>query len=155
MARVSPEVCDIIRAKMHRYCRSVDSKQWDLFNTVAFPDATFAYRNPDGSFVTAALEGQDKSVPYDFKSREELLNFFKKTFSVLNTMHMVDSGDFEQVSEDEVKAVFVIMYMAGPNGVMPGLSHGSGGGHYYETWKRVGDDWMMSKLEFVVLYQKL
>ncbi|CAJ2506321.1 Uu.00g004510.m01.CDS01 [Anthostomella pinea] len=150
MARVSPEVTDIIRAKMNRYCRSVDSKQWDLFNTVSFPDASFAYRNPDGSFVRAALAGQDSSVDYNFKSREEFLNFFKSTFDSLNTIHMVDGGDFEQVGPDEVKVVFVIMYMAGPNGKIPGISDGSGGGHYHQTWKRDGDDWFISTLDFVI-----
>ncbi|KAK7752398.1 hypothetical protein SLS62_005551 [Diatrype stigma] len=156
MAPVSPEVTNIIRAKQNRYCRAVDGKIWEpLFDTVALPDATFLYTHADGRVVTAALEGQDTSFEYDFKSRAAFVAFFKAAFEPLQTIHTIDGGDFEQVSDTEVKAVFIIMYFAGPQDPKAAIGHGCGGGHYHTTYKKVGDDWFLSDLKFVALYHRL
>lgn len=67
-------------------------------------------------------------------------------------IHSVGPGEIEQVGPDEVKAIFTVIYHAGPKGSTDPKGHGTGGGHYHETWKRQGDDWFLADLWFRRLY---
>ncbi|TLS23672.1 uncharacterized protein PpBr36_06410 [Pyricularia pennisetigena] len=148
------EVMEAIRGKKQLYCRAADAKTWADFERVALPEATMVYKLADGTIMTNALEHQDKSKPYKFDNRDEMVTFMKSTFESLQTIHMVDSGSFERISDDEVKAVFVIMTHAGLI-TEPKNGHATAGGHYHEVYKRVDGEWFLKSLEFVALYHRL
>ncbi|KAK1534284.1 uncharacterized protein CCOS01_03036 [Colletotrichum costaricense] len=145
---ISPEVAEIIRRKKAQYCRFADTCDWDRFDTIMLPTLTFEAFDLDGSILI--LNG----VPYRWTSREAWVAHFSEAFKVMQTMHLTDAGDLEQVSEDEVKAVFGVIYHAGTRGSESGL-HSTGAGHYHETWRRVEGDWFMERCCMRRLYSKV
>ena len=142
---VSPEAAEIIRRKKTQYCRFADSNQWHLFDKIALSDATFTFVGPDGALIN---EG---GVNYSFSNREDFVTFFQKAFETIQSIHNFGPGELEQTGPDEVKAIWTIIYHAGPKGANA-KNHGTGGGHYHEIWKRQGDDWFLADLKFHRLY---
>ncbi|KAL1865494.1 hypothetical protein Daus18300_007139 [Diaporthe australafricana] len=165
---LSPEVAEIIRRKKTQYCRFADTRQFQLFEKIALPSATFKFVGPDGSLV---IEG---GVEYYWDNLAGFSDFFSKAFEniqVVSTfcktvsfhggievslilgkgIHSVGPGELEQTGPDEFKAIFTVIYHAGPKGTDV-KNHGTGGGHYHETWKRQGDDWFLADLYMQRLY---
>ncbi|KAG2413565.1 hypothetical protein HFD88_002754 [Aspergillus terreus] len=124
---ISSDTAEIIRRKKSQYCRFADSNQWERFKDISLPDATFVFVDPTDTVINT------NGVDYQFASRETFLAFFSQAFRNLQTIHMVDPGDLEQTNADEVKAVWSVIYHAGPKGLAQG-AHEVGGGHYYEVW---------------------
>ncbi|TLD32859.1 hypothetical protein PspLS_00937 [Pyricularia sp. CBS 133598] len=147
------EVIEAIRGKKQLYCLAVDNKTWVDLERVALPDATMVYKLGDSSTVTDVTEGQDKSQPYKFDSRDDVVAFLKTLFGPLQTVHLVDSGSFERISDDEVKVVFVTTAHSGPSTELKN-DHSTYGGQYHEVYKRVDGEWFLKSLEYVMLYQR-
>jgi hypothetical protein len=148
MAPVPPEVAQIITNKKLQYCRFADTHQWAKFDQVAFPECT--YRYTDHSELVVA-----NGFRYEWGSTADWVGFFSGAFETLQTMHHVGPGEFTMVAEDEVEAVFPVMYYSAlAKGVdkTHGVT-GTGGGHYYETYKRKGDDWLMWKCRMDRIYE--
>jgi hypothetical protein len=145
---ISSDTAEIIRRKKSQYCRFADSNQWERFKDISLPDATFVFVDPTDTVINT------NGVDYQFASRESFVAFFSQVFRNLQTIHMVDPGDLEQTNADEVKAVWSVIYHAGPKGLAQG-AHEVGGGHYYEVWVRKGDDWFMKSLRMQRLYHKV
>ncbi|KAI1205315.1 uncharacterized protein F4807DRAFT_471165 [Annulohypoxylon truncatum] len=133
---ISPEVRDIITSKKHQYCRFADTNQWQDMFKVALPEATFRFTKADGTFINE--DGQD----YNFSSTAE----FIKCLGGRNMqgVHLIGPGELEQTSPDEVKAIWSLIYHAGMK--ESNLEHNTGGGYYYETWRRKGNDWFIQDL---------
>ncbi len=144
---VSSDIADVLNRKKIRYCRLADTNKWEQFDSIALPDATFAFYQSNGSFMN--LEGID----YSFPTRAEFTKFFSNLFKDLQVIHVVGAGDLEQVGPDEVRGVWTVVYHAGMKDSDTELHH-TGGGHYYDTWKRKGDDWFISDLRFERSYFK-
>ncbi|KAF4443311.1 hypothetical protein F53441_11463 [Fusarium austroafricanum] len=145
---VSPEAAAIIQRKKAQYCRFADSNQWDRFDTIMLPNATYLFHDPDGSVITKG------ETEYSWSSREDWAAFFKNEFKEMQTIHIVGPAEMEQTAPDEIKAIWAVVYHAGTKEHEGGI-HGTGGGHYYETWKKVGDDWYMADLRMERLYWKV
>lgn len=139
---------EIIRRKKLQYCRFADTNQWHEFDKIMLPEATMKFVDSSGSLV---VEG---GVPFNFSSREEWKTFFSKAFETQQTIHVIGEGEMEQVGPDEIKAIWGVMYQAGTKGTTDGI-HGTGGGHYHETWKRKGDDWFMATMWMQRLFWKV
>lgn len=146
--KLSPETAEIIRRKKAQYCRFADTKQWNLCDTIFHPELTSKFIDGEGN----VLEQIGKSLV--FNSRQEWVDHFKESFETFQAIHMVDHGDIEQVNEDEIKAVFGIVYHVGTKGETGGM-YGTGGGHYYETWVKVDGDWFMKEMTMVRVYYKV
>lgn len=121
---------------------------------------------------------------FSFSSREEFVAFFKAAFETQQTMHVLSgSGEMEmemqmqmqvggssgdgdsdkdkhgdkngqQEGKGEVKTVWGVVYQAASKDVSGGWS-GTGGGHYYETWRVVDGEWMIVELRFQRIYWKV
>ncbi|KAH8659889.1 hypothetical protein BX600DRAFT_499190 [Xylariales sp. PMI_506] len=149
MPEVSPEVAQIITRKKLWYCRYSDTNQWELWDQVALPECTYEYHSNGKVFSKAGFT-------YAWGSSSEFTAFFSKAFENLQTIHMVGPGEFEQVSDDEVKAVFTVIYFSSLKKTAT-ESHGvqgTGGGHYFETYKRKGDDWFLATLKMNRVYEQ-
>ncbi|KAI3393814.1 hypothetical protein diail_3590 [Diaporthe ilicicola] len=142
---ISPEVAEIIRTKKSQYCRFADTNQFHLFEKIALPSATFKFVGPDDVVIA---EG---GVEYSWENLAGFCAFFTKAFESIQVIHSVGPGELEQTGPDEVKAIFTVIYHAGPKGTDM-KHHDIGGGHYHETWKRQGDDWFMADLYMKRLY---
>ena len=89
-----------------------------------------------------------------WSSRDDWTAFFSNENKDLQAIHNVGPAEMEQVSENEIKAVFPLIYHVGSKEPDSGF-HGTGGGYYHETWKKVGDDWFMETLKMDRLYWKV
>lgn len=149
MPEVSPEVVNIITKKKQSYCRYADTHQWHLFTKLAVPECTYEFRQ-NGKLIEHA------GASFKWTNTEGFISFFRKSSETLQTIHLAGPGHFEQVSDDEVKAVFPVIFHSAPKpGVSKGISvTGERGGYYHETYRRTGDDWLMSHLVMDKTYGK-
>jgi hypothetical protein len=150
MTAPPPDVAERIRYKKSQYTRFADSKQWHRFDTIFVPDATFCFVDQDGKVVSTP----DGTTSYSWQSLESWAAFFDNAFTNLQVIHHIGPGELEQVGPDEVKAVFTVLYHAGPKGY-GNDPHETGGGHYHETWVRKGDDWFCKDLWMQRLYHRV
>lgn len=152
-----PEVAERIRHKKAQYTRFADSKQWERFDSIFVEDATYEFVDAGGELIRTP----DGAVAYQWRSRESWVAFFRAAFADLQVIHLVGAGELEQgATEDEVRAVFSVLYHAGPKAKGgdaadrgPG-PHETGGGHYYETWVRRDGDWFCKELRMQRLYHR-
>ncbi|KAI2641466.1 hypothetical protein GGS26DRAFT_4906 [Hypomontagnella submonticulosa] len=145
---VSPEVAAIITRKKQHYCRLADTNQWPkLLETVVLPEAKYEFYQSNGELMN------HEGIQYAWSTSADWAKFFSDLFTNLQVIHVAGPGDFEQINPDEVKAIWGVIYHAGKKGSDTEWHH-TGGGHYYETWKRKGDDWFISHLRFERTYFK-
>ncbi|EKJ71994.1 hypothetical protein FPSE_07848 [Fusarium pseudograminearum CS3096] len=145
---VSSEAYAIIQQKKAKYCRLADTQQWDKFDSIMLPNATYSFHEPNGSVIT-----QD-GVTYAWSSRADWTAFFNNANKDLQAIHNIGPAEMEQISPDEIKASWSVIYHVGNKDPNSG-AHGTGGGYYHETWRKVGDDWFMETLRMDRLYWKL
>lgn len=150
---VSAEVAHTIRHKKAQYAHFADNHQWDRLDTVILADAKLNFYDENEEFVVT----QDaEKTPYSFKSLAEFQAFFSKQLAPMQVIHVTGPGEMETTDrEDEVKAVFSVVFHSATKGTQGGV-HGTGGGHYYETWKRVGDDdWRIKDMWFKRIFWRV
>ncbi|KAH8689594.1 hypothetical protein BGW36DRAFT_365363 [Talaromyces proteolyticus] len=145
---VSQEASDIIQRKKLQYCRYIDTNQLQQLDTVIIPDAKLLFLQSDGSVMNAG--GTD----FSFSSRQEFVSYYGSAFEGQQTMHHIGAGDFEQLSLNEIKAIWGVIYYSSTKEAVGGLM-ASGGGYYYETWTRKDGDWFMSKMRFERAFWKI
>ncbi|KAL3477398.1 hypothetical protein BJX99DRAFT_125603 [Aspergillus californicus] len=149
MSPVVPyEIAETLRFKKSQYCRSADTHDWETFASLFLPSLTATFTGPDGEIIT------ENGVTYSFATRAEFVSFFRNALELQQTVHVVGPGELERVSEDEVVAIWGVVYHAASPGVVGGWS-GTGGGQYHEVWKRVEGDWFMASLKLVRGYWKV
>ncbi|EGR49506.1 uncharacterized protein TRIREDRAFT_106270 [Trichoderma reesei QM6a] len=136
----------IVRKKA-KYCRLADSNAWHLADEVFLPD--FEFKAVDDKDAVIHINDTD----YHWTSLADWVAYFSKTFAPIQTMHVVGYPELELVAPDEISAVFGVQYFVGTKEVDKGL-HGTGGGHYFETWKLKDGDWFIQKIKFVRIYWK-
>ncbi|KAL2848781.1 hypothetical protein BJX68DRAFT_276277 [Aspergillus pseudodeflectus] len=134
------DLAESLRLKKSQYCRFADTHDWDGFASLTLPTLAATFTNPDGEVAT------EIGVRYEFSSRDEFVAFFRTAFETQQTIHIVGPGELTRVSEDEIRAVWGVVYHAASPGVT-GWWKGTGGGHYHETWRRVEGEWLMESLK--------
>ncbi|KAI9170598.1 Non-canonical non-ribosomal peptide synthetase FUB8 [Paramyrothecium foliicola] len=135
-------------ARSYEIVLYADTKQWDKFaNDVALQDAVMSYCDTTGQ----PLMFGNRSLVFD--SPVATATFFKSFFASLETMHNISIGDFEQISHDEVKAIFGFedQLLSKYLGTWVEIR---GGGFYYETWKLENGEWYIKELKMQRTYQK-
>lgn len=83
---------------------------------------------------------------------QSLYIFLSLYLEKAETLHMFGPGDLEQISVDEVKAVWSMedqIYLKSTN-----LKAIRGGGYYHETWKLKGGEWYLQSLDLKRTYLK-
>ncbi|RFU73357.1 hypothetical protein TARUN_8879 [Trichoderma arundinaceum] len=138
---------EIITRKKSLYCRLADTNDWDKIDQVLAPDLTFTAEDAEGKVINI------NNTDYVFKSRADWVAYFSTIFASLQTMHQVGYPELEAVAPDEVKATFGVTYLVGTKEADKGV-HGTGAGHYYETWKLKDGDWFIQTVKFVRIYWK-
>ncbi|TDZ74629.1 hypothetical protein CTRI78_v000543 [Colletotrichum trifolii] len=85
-------------------------------------------------------------APAHFRNRQDFINHFTVANAEPESIHVVDPGDLEAVGEDEIKAVFGVVFHAGSREDGEGGMHATGAGHYHEVWRRVEGEWWLERL---------
>ena len=145
---VSAEITDRISQKKSQYGRYVDTKQWNKFDKIVLPNAEFGFFDSDGSVLKA---GKTALI---FSSSKGFTGFFSKFLANAQTLHMFGPGELEQVTAEEVRAIWGMEDQIILKGTA-GLVEIRGGGYYHETWKMKDGDWFLKSLRLERTYQKI
>ncbi|KAL4739037.1 hypothetical protein BDV11DRAFT_205441 [Aspergillus similis] len=127
-----PPLAETIRSRKSQYCRFADTQDFTSWATVFSPSVTAKFCDPQGSPLT------ENGATYSFSNRDQL------------TIHVVGSGELhfvEGTDEQEISAIWPVIYHAASLGVSGGWS-GTGGGHYYGTWGVEDGEWVIKSLKF-------
>ena len=130
------EVKEIIRDRKAKYCRYLDTKQYDNWEKLFRVDAKVTFYKPDGTVMRA----------YD-----NVEKFFADTrdfFATTVTVHQIHNSEIELKSNAEASAIWAMedWHRYTPTPERPAKSmHGYG--HYYETWKLVDGEWVIASWE--------
>lgn len=146
---ISFETAETIRRKKAQYCRYLDTKQWESLESLAFPDAEMIFLDAFGSVQTAG-----KST-FAFSSPKAFVQEMRALFRDAQTLHQTGYGDLEQISENEVRAIWSMedqLLFPAPFASTP-ISI-KGGGYYHEVWRRKDGDWLLKSLRLERTYMR-
>jgi hypothetical protein len=130
------EIIEEIRQKKAAYCRFLDTKKFNEWGKLFIPEAKVTMFDVEGNLL------------YGFDSFEELKGPTVELFSVTQTIHQVHNMEVEFISETEASVIWSMedMHINSPESNQPFKTlHGYG--HYYETWKLVGNEWLIARVE--------
>jgi hypothetical protein len=130
------EAMEQIRQRKAKYCRYLDKKLFDAWESIFAPDATITFYNIDGSVIA------------DFKSIAELSALTRELFATTQTIHQTHNSEIEFKSATEASAIWSMedwhIYSA-EGGNSSKTMHGYG--FYHEIWKLLAGEWMLARME--------
>lgn len=128
-----------VRASKARYCRYVDTKQWDAFATlfVAAPEILI-YDVADQLIVA-------------FAAREDFVAACRDYLAGAQSIHQVHNDELTQVSATEIRAIWsmedCLIFPDADVSADPRPARHHGYGHYHETWVLEAGAWRIARLE--------
>lgn len=126
-----------IRKLKYRYCRAIDTADWDLFEELFTPDAVMDLSATGGANVTG-----DRVR----RSRDEIVGFISKTISPgAHALHRGHMGEIEVTSDSTAEAIWAGEWDAWFAPENP-LKERHGAGYYYENYEKVDGRWFISKI---------
>ncbi|MFD1561850.1 nuclear transport factor 2 family protein [Paraburkholderia silviterrae] len=141
------EALEQIRQRKAQYCRYLDTKQFDAWESVFKPDAKVIFYSPDSSVIA------------EFNSIAELSAVSRKLFATTQTIHQTHNSEIDFKSPVEASAIWSMedWHVYAPEGDNPSKTmHGYG--FYYDTWELVSGEWKIARLELrrnIVMYGRL
>jgi SnoaL-like domain len=130
------EAMERIRDQKAKYCRYLDTKQFDHWEAIFKADARIVFYN------------LDNSVMREFNSIAELSPMTRGLFATTRTIHQTHNSEIEFKSETHATAIWSMedRHIYAPEGDNPSKTmHGYG--FYHETWELVGGEWKLASLE--------
>ncbi|CAB3962252.1 MULTISPECIES: nuclear transport factor 2 family protein [Burkholderia] len=130
------EAAEQIRQQKAKYCRYVDTKQFDAWEGIFKPDAKITFYN------------LDNSVMAEFNSIAELSAMSRRLFANAQTIHQTHNSEIEFKSATEATAIWSMEdwhIYAAKDGNPSKTMHGYG--FYHEKWERINNDWRLARLE--------
>lgn len=123
-----------------KYCRYLDTKQWDRFRSLFAPDTRFDGFGsaPSGSNVDAFVHGVAT------RHKDSI------------TVHHCHMPEILFIGPDKARVIWAMMdYCEWPDGYSPGEAPGARGfygyGHYEEEYSRIDGEWKISFLRLTRL----
>lgn len=126
---------EVRRAKA-RYCRFIDTRQWDDFAALLLPDVGIRMLDPDGGLIAA------------FDDRDAFMAVTTAFLQGARSSHHIHNEEIDLISDSEISAIWAmedIVVNAAPAPGQPARMHGYG--HYHETWKPTPQGWRIARLE--------
>jgi hypothetical protein len=130
------EAMELIRQRKAKYCRYLDTKQFDKWEQLFKSDAKIVFYNIDNL------------VKVEFGSVAEFFPGTRGLFSTAQTIHQTHNSEIEFKSDTEATAIWSMedWHIYAPEGGNPSKTmHGYG--FYYETWELVNGEWKLASLE--------
>ncbi|MBO0144594.1 nuclear transport factor 2 family protein [Agrobacterium sp. Ap1] len=125
-----------IETRKARYCRYIDTKQWDEFQELFLNEPYIRFMDTEGQTIHA------------FASLDDFVTTSARYLEGARTIHQVHNAEMERVSDREVNAIWSMEdYLVFPrvDQTRPASMHGYG--HYHETWHLEGGEWRIARLE--------
>jgi hypothetical protein len=127
---------DQVRQAKARYCRYLDTKQWDAFAGMFIPMPDITMYDEGGTLIVA------------YSAREAFIDAARDYLEGARSIHQVHNDELTQLSDREIGAIWsmedYILFPEGANG-RPSRHHGYG--HYHETWVLTAEGWRIAALE--------
>jgi hypothetical protein len=130
------EAKELIRDRMAKYCRFLDTKQFDNWEALFKPDARIVFYDLDNSVLA------------EFKSIAELSAMTRGLFATTQTVHQTHNSEIEFQSNTQAYAIWSMedLHIYAPEDDQPSkMMHSYG--FYYETWELIDDSWVIASLE--------
>lgn len=130
---------DQVRTSKARYCRFVDTKQWDAFSAlfVAAPEI-LVYDATDQLIVS-------------FDARDAYVEACRGYLEGAQSSHQVHNDELAQVSDTEIRAIWsmedCVIFPEADAGATPRPARHHGYGHYHETWVLEDGAWLIARIE--------
>lgn len=130
------EEIEKIRLLKAKYCRYIDTKNFEEWGKLFTPNAELTFYNLDGS------------PQYHFSSVAALLSATKDGFADAQTIHQLHNSEIEFISDTEVRAIWSMedVQIFPASGDNPkNTVHGYG--FYHDTWRLIDGEWKLAVLE--------
>lgn len=125
-----------IRTLKARYCRLLDTKQWDDLAALFLDDAILDVQ-------------RDTGLP-PILGRNALIVQIKAAVIDAATSHQVHTPEIELLSPDGATGVWAmqdrVVWQPGTSPI-PGVASITGYGQYHETYRRTGEGWQIASLK--------
>lgn len=134
---------DIIRLKA-RYFRCLDTKDWDGFQQLFAPDASFDMRDGRGANMDPGAIVHGASAIREFVSA---------AVNPLVTVHHGHTPEIDVADAHHATAIWPMQdLLVVPEGVDMPFRQLQGFGHYHETYQRQGERWLIHTLRLTRLH---
>ncbi|KAL8339637.1 hypothetical protein RB601_005970 [Gaeumannomyces tritici] len=140
------DVVQRVTNRKAQYARFADTKQWDKFAGLGLPDARYSYQDSSGDVV--ALQGRRAA----FDNPGSCAAFFGAFFRKQQSLHNISLAEMTQTGPDEVEVIWAFEDQLIRNYTF-WTCRMRGGGHYYEVWRKKGDEWFIADLRMQRTYQ--
>ena len=130
-----------IRAVKARYCRFLDTKDWEALGGLFTEDAVLDVREDTG---LAPIQG-----------RAAIVTQIRAAVEFASTAHQVHSPEITLVDEDEATLIWAMQdRVVWPTGgsPIPGVASITGYGHYHERYVRRDGRWHIAALKLTRLH---
>ncbi len=130
------EAMESIRQRKAKYCRYLDTKQFDEWEALFAPDAKVVFYKPDSTVLAR------------FDAFPEMARMTRDLFATIRTVHHTHNSEIEFASDTLAHAIWSMEdwhIPASKDGRQPQTMHGYG--FYHETWKLIDGQWLISRLE--------
>jgi hypothetical protein len=125
-----------VRLSKARYCRFLDTKQWQPFVALFVADARACVFDPEGASIA------------EFHSASAFVNAARQFLEGARSIHQVHNDELELVSEGEISAIWSMEdYIVFPLASRDSPMSVHGYGHYHERWVLRDGVWRISNLE--------
>ena len=122
-----------IKQSKSRYFRGLDTKDWELYGSSFAPDAEMDMReqshNPDNLLI----------------GREKITEYVSRQLDGIVTVHQGHTPEIDFTSETTANVIWAmedLLWVKDPAAQKP-FTHLHGWGHYRETYRKVGDVWLI------------
>lgn len=127
---------DEVRRAKARYCRFIDTQQWDKFAALLIPEPRIRMFDPEGNEIAT------------FDRRDAFIAAARAFLEGARSSHQIHNDEIDLVSDGEISAVWAmedVVVNAAPRPDQPARMHGYG--HYYETWTLTPAGWRIARLD--------
>ena len=128
-----------VRLAKARYCRYVDTKQWEAFSTLFVTTPQLLMYDVGGQLI------------YTFETREAFVGVCQAYLEGAQSSHQVHNDELTQVSDTEIHAIWSmednVIFPPAEVTADPRPARHHGHGHYHETWVLQDGAWRMARME--------
>jgi uncharacterized protein (TIGR02246 family) len=125
------EAIEEIRALKARYCRFVDSKDWEGFASLFTEDLVIDF-------------GESTSHP---GSRDEFVASAATHFEKNLSVHQVHNGEVELIDATHARAIWPMYDLVEKTSEDSGYASHTGWGHYTEEYRKVDGRWLCCRTQ--------
>ena len=138
MTKRSPT--DEVAAAKARYCRFVDTKQWEAFSGLLAEAPKIRMFGPDGDLLFA------------FDERDAFVALSSQFLEKGRSIHQVHNAEIEELADGRVSAVWSMEDLILFPDAAPGeTARMNGFGHYHETYRKGPDGWRIASVRLTRL----